>query len=103
MCAVKDINTMSKNGMRAMQDGNYLNAEFMMHQALRCAEQLGVDMYTAKLKNNLGIILNVQGKNKEAAKYFGDALEAIEHKLGQDNKLYRVVEANLVDAQKHVQ
>lgn len=98
MCAAKEIGALSKAGMTAMAEGNYMNAEFMMHQAIRRAEQLGVDAYTAKLKNNFGIILNVQGKKQEAASYFDDALTTIARKIGTENKLYRVIEANLQDA-----
>lgn len=97
MCAAKEIGALSKAGMKAMAEGNYLNAEFMMHQALRRAERLGVDTYTAKLKNNFGIILNLQGRRKEAACYFNDALNTITHTIGTENKLYRVIQANLED------
>ncbi|SIN89342.1 tetratricopeptide repeat protein [Halodesulfovibrio marinisediminis] len=99
MCAAKEIGAMNKAGMAAMAEGNYMNAEFMMHQAIRRAERLGVDTYTAKLKNNFGIILNVQGKKQEAAVFFDDALATITRTIGTDNKLYRTIEANLHDAQ----
>ncbi|WP_290919039.1 tetratricopeptide repeat protein [Halodesulfovibrio sp.] len=99
MCAAREIGALSKAGMAAMAEGNYMNAEFMMHQAIRRAERLGVDTYTAKLKNNFGIILNLQGKKQEAAGYFGEALTTISRTIGTENKLYRVIEANLHDAQ----
>ncbi|MCG8532392.1 MAG: tetratricopeptide repeat protein [Desulfovibrionales bacterium] len=98
MCAAKEISAMNKAGMQAMQDGNYINAEFMMHQAIRRAESLGVDTYVAKLKNNFGIILNMQGKHTEAAGYLSEALHTIEQKIGTENKLYNTIESNLREA-----
>ncbi|MEZ0574807.1 tetratricopeptide repeat protein [Halodesulfovibrio aestuarii] len=98
MCAAREIGALSKAGMAAMSEGNYMNAEFMMQQAIRRAEYLGVDTYTAKLKNNFGIILNMQGKKQEAVTYFNEALTTITQTIGTENKLYRVIEANLQDA-----
>jgi Tfp pilus assembly protein PilF len=98
MCAAREICALSKACMAAMAECNFMNAEFMMHQAIRRAEQLGVDTYTAKLKNNFGIILSLQGKTNEAASYFDEALTTITRTIGTENKLYRVIEANLQDA-----
>lgn len=95
MCAAKEIGNLNKRGMQALSQGNLLNAEFMLHQALRKASALGAEAYTAKIQNNLGLILNAQGKHAEAAGLFGTALEVIARRVGTDNKLYRSVRRNL--------
>ncbi|GFM36416.1 tetratricopeptide repeat protein [Desulfovibrio psychrotolerans] len=95
MCAAKEIGALNKNGMQALTQGNYGNAEFMLHQALRKATGLGAEAYTAKIQNNLGLVLAAQGKQREAAELFANALVAIERKIGCENSLYRSVLRNL--------
>jgi len=95
MCAAKEIGALNKHGMSALTQGNYGNAEFMLHQALRKATVLGAEAYTAKIRNNLGLVLAAQGKQREAAELFACALDAIERKIGCENSLYQSVLRNL--------
>lgn len=95
MCAAKEIGNMNKQGMQALAQGNFMNAEFMLHQALRRARTLGADAYTAKLENNLALALNAQGKKTEAAALLRSALATIEKRIGTQNKLYGSILRNL--------
>lgn len=101
MCAAKEIGNLNKQGMNALSQGNFMNAEFMLHQALRRAEALGAEAYTAKIQNNLGLILNAQGKFNEAAGLFDAALEVIERRVGTENRLYASIRRNLDTATAH--
>lgn len=95
MCAAKEIGNMNKQGMEALSRGNYMNAEFMLHQALRRARTLGADAYTAKLENNLALALNAQGRKAEAARLLCSAIATIEKRIGTENKLYASMLRNL--------
>lgn len=95
MCAVKEIGTMNRMGMEALSNGDLMNAEFMLVQALRRAEGLGSQAFSAKLRNNLGLVLVEKGHYEKAQVYFEQALEAVEQRIGKNNKLYAAVEANL--------
>ncbi len=102
MCAAKEIGTLNKQGMAALTSGNLMNAEFMLHQALRRARALGADAFTAKIENNLGLVLNAQGKCSEAASLFASAMRTIEQRIGVENKLYASIRRNFESTKQGV-
>ncbi|UZP66809.1 tetratricopeptide repeat protein [Desulfovibrio mangrovi] len=95
MCAAKEIGALNTQGMQAMGRGDYMNAEFMLHQALRKATALGAEGYTAKIQNNLALILAAQGKHPEAARLFRAALDVLERKTGGNNRLCESIRNNI--------
>ncbi len=95
MCAAKEIGNLNKTGMQALSEGNLMNAEFLLHQALRRASSLGAEAYIAKIRNNLGLVLHAQGRNAEAADLFQSALDTIARRIGTENKLYGSILRNL--------
>ena len=81
--------------MQALSEGNLVNAEFLLNQALRHADSLGAEAFSAKIKNNIGLVYREQGALTKAEECFRTALTVIERRVGKENKLYNAVLSNL--------
>ena len=103
MCAAKVIGSLNTQGMQAMARGDFMNAEFMLHQALRKAKALGAEGYTAKIQNNLALIFAAQGKNPQATELFAAALEVLERRTGGNNRLCDSIRRNLAAVSGHAE
>lgn len=95
MCAAKMIGLMNKEGMRACNEGRLEEALDLLQRAVNQARLLGVVMYEAKLRNNLGLVFGMSGRAWEARVHLRLALAQVEGRIGRDNRLYGRIEKNL--------
>ena len=95
MCRARTLSHLNKSAMEALNEGDLMNAEFLLSQALRHARSMGVEAFAAKLENNIGLVLREKGNDAAAEKCFRSALGVIEKKIGKENKLYASVLSNL--------
>jgi hypothetical protein len=94
MCKAKCISSLNKKGMQALNDGDLVQAEVLMRQALEKAILLDSQTFQAKIRNNLGLILQSKGSVVEAAHQFFKALTTAEERIGSDNFLYATIDKN---------
>lgn len=95
MCACVCLTKLNKDGMEALNRGDYPAATEMLVRAARKAEALGSDVLLAKIRNNLGLLMQVQGLHEQAATNFRLAQRYTARRVGMDNPLYARITANL--------
>ena len=100
MCALKSIQNLCRDGMSAAGAGNFAGAGFLLRQALRQAGAIASPVLEAKILNSLGVVSLMRGRGAEAAPHLALALEKVERRVGKNNKLYAVIESNLLQAEK---
>ena len=91
-CRAKALTRYNRQGMSACQAGNLEEAVSLLGQGVALARKCGVDMYEAKLRNNLGLVLTLMRRTGEADREFGEALRLVDTRLGRENPLYRRIE-----------
>ena len=94
MCACRELARMSSKGMDASNQGDHATALEMLKKALEYAEEMGSVMIQAKIRNSLGVACLAAGDNLEAARHFSMAKRQVADRVGIENKLYRVIDAN---------
>ncbi|EMG36009.1 hypothetical protein PCS_03208 [Desulfocurvibacter africanus PCS] len=104
MCACVCLTKLNKAGMEALNRGDYLTATELLIRAARKAEALGSDVLQAKIRNNLGLLMQAQGLRDQAATNFRLAQRHTAKRLGMDNSLYARITNNLakVEGQENV-
>lgn len=88
-CRAKALTSFNKQGMKACQAGDLEEAADLLKQGVALAEQFGVDMFEAKLRNNLGLVLVLMRREEAAVGEFEKAMRLVDARLGRDNALYR--------------
>ena len=92
-CRAKLLSGYNRRGMSACQAGNLTEAAALLEEGVALAGKCGVDMYEAKLRNNLGLVLTLTGRAQDADRQFGEALRLVDQRLGRENALYRRIES----------
>ncbi len=91
-CKAKALTRYNRQGMSACQAGNLEEAAGLLGQGVALAKKCGVNMYEAKLRNNLGLVFTLMQRPQDADREFGEALRLVDSKLGRENSLYRRIE-----------
>ena len=94
MCACRELARMSSKGVDASNQGDHATALEMLQKALEHAEAMGSVIIQAKIRNSLGVACLAAGDNREAARHFSMAKRQVADRVGIENKLYRVIDAN---------
>jgi Flp pilus assembly protein TadD len=95
MCAGGLIGRLNRNGMAACGQGRYDEAASLLGQAVVIAGSLGLTMFEAKLRNNLGLVMLLKGDPAGAADNFTRARTGVAARIGTDNHLHARIERNL--------
>lgn len=98
MCAASEIGALSRAGMAAFEHGDSANAEFLLFQAVRKAEAKQLHGFLAKLHNNLGLVLLLNGSARRAASHFSISVRLLEERRLHSSRLYGVVSRHLEQA-----
>lgn len=88
------VGTLNREGMKALSDGDHMNAQFMLTQALQKCRVFRSPLNEAKIRNNLALVLQTQGLVDAAAINFKLALRITEAEAGTDTGLYRKIKSN---------
>ncbi|MDD4730900.1 MAG: hypothetical protein PHX58_03085 [Desulfovibrio sp.] len=89
------VGDLCRGGMALCSAGENLLAERVLRIALDMSREHGLGpVLEAKAVNNLGLVLQSEGRSREALDAFGVALGLIRGRVGTDNKLYRTVNNN---------
>lgn len=96
MCAASRIGSLNRQGMRACAAGDLANASFLLHQALRQAEGMGLGGFMPKLRNNLGLVLALSGRTEDARRAFETALGEADERWGRETRLHASIRGNLI-------
>ena len=91
-CRAKALTGFNKQGMSACQAGRLEEAVDLLKQGVALAQKSKVDMYEAKMRNNLGLVFILMHRLEEAAEQFDRALELVDSRLGRENSLYKRIE-----------
>lgn len=91
-CRAKTLSRFNRQGMSACQAGNLEEAASLLAQGVALARECGVDMYEAKLRNNLGLVFTLMRRTQDADQEFDAALGLVDSRLGRENALYRHIE-----------
>ena len=94
-CRAKHIINLHRTGMDACQSGDLDGAVANLQAALQEVRKIGVECYQAKIMNNLGIVLEMQGEQLEARDHYQAALQMAQGKLGGNAAMCQVMEENL--------
>lgn len=96
MCAASQIGALNRQGMRGCAMGDLANASFLLHQALRQAQGMGLEGFIPKLRNNLGLILALSGRTEDARLAFETALAEAEARWGGETRLHASIRDNII-------
>lgn len=99
MCALKTIKTLCKEGAEAHSRGDSLNADFFLHQAYSHARFLNSPVLEAKILNTMAVFAMTGKRSKIAIPLLARALARVDARIGRSNKLYSVIENNLLQAE----
>ncbi|GAB7023391.1 hypothetical protein [Salidesulfovibrio brasiliensis] len=94
MSQAKLVGVLNKEGMKALSDGDYMNAQFLLTQALDKCKAFRSALNEAKIRNNLALVMQTQGFVEKAATNFKLAMSITEREAGTDTGLYRKIKSN---------
>ena len=99
MCAVTTIKELCAEASRLHAAGDFMGADFLLHQAYARARGLGSPVLEAKILNSMAAF-RVEGKRaKTAVPLLAEAREKVDARIGRNNKLYAIISSNLIQAQ----
>ena len=99
MCAVTSIRNLCAEAARMHEAGDFMGADFLLHQACAQAAGLGSPVLEAKILNTMAAF-RVEGKRaKSAVPLLARAREKVDARIGRDNKLYAIISGNLFQAE----
>lgn len=99
MCIASEIGALNRRGMKALENGDTANAEFLLTQALRHASARGLEGFLIKIHNNLGLVLMTNGSARSARSHFEKALTLLEKRHGSGTRLHNVITRHIGMAQ----
>ena len=88
MCSMGAAGKLNKTGMEACRKGRFDDAEAMLLTALRLVETRGANCTQAKIRNNLGIVCELQGHREKALDHYRTALELMKGKTTSSHPLH---------------
>lgn len=89
------VGALCRSGMASLQIGEHVVAERVLCHALDVTRSSGLGpILEAKAINNLGLVFHACNRVSEAKRYYLQALQLIDGRLGKDNWLYRSVMEN---------
>ena len=89
------LRLLCKEGMNACNRGDFDNAMFQLHMALRLVEEQGRELMEAKVRNNMSLVLRLKGDLVGALKQLERAREVTLATVGRDNVLFRNIRGNM--------
>ncbi len=95
MCAMSVIGKLNRDGMEACRSGRFGAAESCLLTALGRAKAQGSVCMEAKIRNNLGILYELQEIHEKARHQYGNALRLMQAKLSPDHPLHARLERSL--------
>lgn len=98
MTTLKRLGTLNRAGMDACREERYEDALFQLTQAERMARLLESPLHEAKVRNNMGIVHQLSGRDDEALKCYRLAERMVREQAGTDNGLYRSIARNMKGA-----
>ena len=99
MCALRSIQELCRAGAEAHASGNAVNADFLLHQAYAQAKGLGSPVLEAKILNTIAVFAMEKKRAKTAVPLLTQAREKVRARIGINNKLYKVISGNLLQAE----
>lgn len=84
-----------REGMLVLGQNNPAQAEAMQRQALELVRGIGgFDVLQARIHNNLGVILSCAGRQDEANREFGTALDLLRGRVAPETGLHTIIAKN---------
>lgn len=102
MCVLKEIRTLCRAGAEAHEAGDALNGDCLLHQAFALARDLKSPVLEAKILNTLGVFALAGRRAARAVPLLARARDNVRARIGVDNKLFKVIENNLRQAEEAV-
>lgn len=86
---------MWREGMLELDRNNPSKAEAMQRQALELVRGFGgFDVLQARIHNNIGVILSCAGRQNEANREFGTALDLLRGRVAPETGLHTIIAKN---------
>ncbi len=95
MCNAMHISLLNKLGMRLAGQGQYRAGLTLLAQALRLTLRQKSAVNEARIRNNLGIVLEMAERPYLARRQFVRAMGLVALRVGTDNPFYRLLQTNL--------
>ena len=84
-----------REGMLVLGQNNPAQAEAMQRQALELVRGIGgFDVLQARIHNNIGVILSCAGRQDEANREFGTALDLLRGRVAPETGLHTIIAKN---------
>ncbi|GAB6175290.1 hypothetical protein JCM16814_01810 [Desulfobaculum senezii] len=95
MNPIMEMGQLNRQGMRACQDGDLKNAEFLLRQALMRSRACTSPLPGAKVRHNLALILIMQGRTDEARSLLAQALDTVTQTGLTKTRFHERIRSNL--------
>lgn len=95
MCAAQAMGMLNRQAMEICNRGDYARSVSMLKDALAMSMEREATLQEAMIRNNLGLVLQLQGCESSASMEFVRALEVVEQTLGRDNPLFLKIQSNI--------
>ncbi|MGE4193966.1 MAG: tetratricopeptide repeat protein [Pseudodesulfovibrio sp.] len=95
MSSLKKLGLLNRQGMLACNEGRCEDALFQLTQADRLARSMESPLHEAKVRNNMGVVYQMNGKFEEARVCFRMAADRAVAGAGDGNCLHRTINRNL--------
>lgn len=96
------LRLLCKEGMNACNRGDFDNALFQLHMALRLVLHEGHPLMEAKVRNNMALVLRIKGDHAEAMDQLCQAHDVTVGAVGTDNILYRNITKNIDEVSREL-
>jgi tetratricopeptide (TPR) repeat protein len=90
----KFVGHLNREGMKALSEGDLMNARFLLYQALDKCRLFKSPLNEAKIRNNLGLVLQQDGDLNSASENFQAALKIVRDEVGEETGIFKRIETN---------
>jgi len=95
MSQLRQLGLLNREGMKACNEGKLDDALFQLIQADRLAKSMDSRLHEAKVRNNIGLVHQISGKEEEALACFRLAAHFAIEGAGKGNALHKTIVRNL--------
>ncbi|QGY40009.1 hypothetical protein GM415_07680 [Pseudodesulfovibrio cashew] len=95
MSTLQQLGLLNREGMKSFNEGRVEDAMFQLSQASKIARQMGSPLHEAKVRNNIGLVFQGDGRRAEALACFRLAEKAAVKGAGEGNVLHKIITRNL--------
>ena len=95
MTQLHTLGLLNREGMKACNEGRTDDAMFKLVQADRLAQAMDSPLHEAKIRNNIGLVHQMAGKDEEALACYRLAAKNAVKGAGEGNSLHSVILRNL--------